>query len=162
MKMKTLDVFFVTASLMLGFHSLSEERQKVSVVQGSIGVRSIGEARLDTVVLPSLSAQATEGSAGSCPCQDARQKSRLGFGAGAVMLDELPKGASALAVLKMTEAASPDSADNAGYKTFWAMQHFKSHTRLIGGNALIGFRGVLDKPRNKLIFTATAAKVEMK
>ncbi|MBC8042700.1 MAG: hypothetical protein IAF08_04570 [Rhizobacter sp.] len=79
-----------------------------------------------------------------------------------MMLDSLPAGAEKIAVLTMEETPAADSTDNTGYKKFYAILQLKSQARQVGANALIGFTQWIDDKTHKLVFAATAAKVDTK
>ncbi len=80
--------------------------------------------------------------------------------AGIMMLDSLPNNAAVLAMLSLESEASADSSENVGYKKFYATMQLKAQAALHGANALIGFRQTIDTTTNKIIFSATAARVE--
>jgi hypothetical protein len=101
----------------------------------------------------------------SCPQHAGRSQNQPSTGgvfgqAGIMMLDSLPKNAAVLANLSLESAASTDTTENAGYKKYYAMIQLKAQAAQHGANALIGFRQTLNKATNKLIFSATAARVE--
>ncbi len=80
--------------------------------------------------------------------------------AGIMMLDSLPNNAAVLAMLSLECEASADSSENVGYKKFYATMQLKAQAAQHGANALIGFKQTINAATNKIIFSATAARVE--
>jgi uncharacterized protein YbjQ (UPF0145 family) len=77
---------------------------------------------------------------------------------GVRMLDSLSASTQIIAAVRVTDAASKDTSENAGYKRFYALLQLKAQAKALGANALANFKQITE--RDSLIFTATAVKVD--